>query len=231
MLKHSGGMPPNYVANAGHTQLTLVPTVVLPWWWMSLLNGKVADARPLPVTLKIGCGWWNSKVADARSLPVILKIECGRWNSKYTSCTANYIYIPNTTRHSFSCDASKHPEWIPNKCIVHYVVWALAERVTWPDISIPNTINRVCIFVEIVASHLIEKTILDSTKPSANPSGSSVRGVTDFFVMWPHWANTWNCVRCLSVPHVRNSLLNWINWGSTNYLIPKGKLILTPTPF
>ena len=39
MLQHSGGMPPNYVASVGHTQLTLVAIVVLAWWWMSLLNG------------------------------------------------------------------------------------------------------------------------------------------------------------------------------------------------
>ena len=190
----------------------------------------MVDARPLPVTLKIECGWWNSKVADERPLPVTLKIECGWWNSKYTSCTTNYIYIPTTTRHSFSCDASQPPEWIPNSCIVLYVVWAIAERVAWPDISIPNTINRICILVEIVASHLIEKTISDSTNPSANPSDSSVLDVTDFFVMWHHWPNTWDCVRCLPVSHVRNSLSNWISWGSTTNLIPKGKLFLTLTP-
>ena len=191
----------------------------------------MADARPLPVTLKIECGWWNSKVADARPLPVTLKIECGWWNSKYTSCTTNYINIPTTTSHSFSCDASQHPEWIPNKCIVLYVVWAIAERVAWPDISIPNTINRMCILVEIVASYLIEKTISDSTNPSAKPSDSSVLDVTDFFVMWHHWPNTWDCVQCLPVSHVRKSLSNWINWGSTKNLIPKGKLFLTLTPF
>ena len=231
LLKHSDGMPPNYVASAEHTQPTLVATAVLLWWWMSLLIGRVADARPLPVTLRIECGWWNSKVAHARPLPVTLKIECGWWNSKCTSCADTYIYISTTTRHSFSCDASQHPEWIPNKCIAHYAVYSLVITETWPDMSIPNAINRMCILVEIVASHLIEKTIWDSTNPSANLSSSSVWDVTEFFVMWPHCANTWDCVRCLHVPHVRNSLLTWISWGSTIYLIPKGKLFLILSPF
>ena len=72
--------------------------------------------------------------------------------------------------------------------------------------SIPNTINRMCIPVETVASHLIETSIWDSTKTSANASVSSVRNVTEFFVVWPHWANIWDCVWCLYMPHELNQL-------------------------
>ena len=97
----------------------------------------------------------------------------------------------NTAHYSqgFSClwDSTVHTSeritavWITNMCAT-YVIRYSARDLTWRDIWIPNTTNRMWnMNAKSAENHLIGQTTSVSTKPSAKPFGSSVLGAIEFF--------------------------------------------------